>query len=133
MLQVFSKAGDIKRIVMGLDKMQSTPCGFCFVVYYTRLDTEDCCKYINGMSLDERLIRVDFDWGFRDGRQFGRGKSGGQVRGQKAPRGAILCLHRKVQRSFFGAMKVGDPFTYIHGLISSGYTSFLANNFCWNP
>lgn len=82
--QVFSKAGDIKRIVMGLDKMQSTPCGFCFVVYYTRSDTEDCCKYINGMAVDERLIRVDFDWGFRDGRQFGRGKSGGQVRGQAA-------------------------------------------------
>jgi len=78
--QVFSKAGDIKRIVMGLDKVRHTPCGFCFVVYYTRADTEDCVKYINGMALDERLIRVDFDWGFRDGRQFGRGKSGGQVR-----------------------------------------------------
>ena len=65
---------------MGLDKVRHTPCGFCFVVYYTRADTEDCVKYINGMALDERLIRVDFDWGFRDGRQFGRGKSGGQVR-----------------------------------------------------
>jgi len=64
---------------MGLDKVRHTPCGFCFVVYYTRADTEDCVKYINGMALDERLIRVDFDWGFRDGRQFGRGKSGGQV------------------------------------------------------
>ena len=93
---MFSKAGDIKRIVMGLDKMQSTPCGFCFVVYYTRADTEDCCKYINGMTLDERLIRVDFDWGFRDGRQFGRGKSGGQVRGGRGPRvlgrGLLRCL-----------------------------------------
>lgn len=42
--QVFSKVGDVKRIVMGLDKQQLTPCGFCFVVYYTRADTEDCVK-----------------------------------------------------------------------------------------
>lgn len=44
LLQVFSKVGDVKRIVMGLDKQQLTPCGFCFVVYYTRADTEDCVK-----------------------------------------------------------------------------------------
>ncbi len=79
-LQVFSKTGDIKRIVMGLDKQQKTPCGFCFVVYYTRKETEDCVKYINGTMLDDRPIRVDFDWGFQEGRQFGRGRSGGQVR-----------------------------------------------------
>lgn len=78
--EVFSKVGDIKRIVMGLDKHKLTPCGFCFVVYYTREDTEDCCKYINGTMLDDRPIRVDFDWGFVEGRQFGRGRSGGQVR-----------------------------------------------------
>ena len=30
--QVFSKVGDVKRIVMGLDKHKLTPCGFCFVV-----------------------------------------------------------------------------------------------------
>jgi len=78
--EVFSKAGDVKRIIMGLDKNRMTPCGFCFVVYYTRKDTEDCVKYLNGTILDDRPIRVDFDWGFVDGRQFGRGKSGGQVR-----------------------------------------------------
>ncbi|KAG7669923.1 hypothetical protein KSW81_008067 [Nannochloris sp. 'desiccata'] len=80
MYEVFSKTGDIKRIVMGLDKQQKTPCGFCFVVYYTRKEAEDCVKYINGTMLDDRPIRVDFDWGFVEGRQFGRGRSGGQVR-----------------------------------------------------
>lgn len=65
---------------MGLDKQQKTPCGFCFVVYYTRKEAEDCVKYINGTMLDDRPIRVDFDWGFVEGRQFGRGRSGGQVR-----------------------------------------------------
>ena len=78
--EVFSKAGDVKRIIMGLDKKKMTPCGFCFVVYYTRKDTEDCVKYLNGTIVDDRPIRVDFDWGFVEGRQFGRGKSGGQVR-----------------------------------------------------
>lgn len=78
--QVFGRTGDIKRIIMGLDKQKLTPCGFCFVVYYTRADAEDCVKYINGTMLDDRPIRVDFDWGFQEGRQYGRGRSGGQVR-----------------------------------------------------
>lgn len=78
--EVFSKVGDVKRIVMGLDKHKLTPCGFCFVVYYTREDTEDCVKYVNGTMVDDRPIRADFDWGFVEGRQFGRGRSGGQVR-----------------------------------------------------
>ncbi len=29
--------------------------------------------------MDDRPIRVDFDWGFQEGRQWGRGRSGGQV------------------------------------------------------
>ena len=37
------------------------------------------CRYINGMTLDDRPVRADYDWGFKEGRQFGRGRSGGQV------------------------------------------------------
>ena len=74
---------------MGLDKKLMTPCGFAFVVYYTREDAEDAVKYINGTVLDDRPVRADFDWGFKDGRQFGRGRSGGQAR----PRAnAVLVL-----------------------------------------
>jgi len=72
--------GDVRRVVMGLDKNTLTPCGFCFVVYYTRGDTEACVNILGGSVLDERPIRVDVDWGFQEGRQYGRGKSGGQVR-----------------------------------------------------
>lgn len=78
--ELFSRAGEIKKIIMGLDKNTKTPCGFCFVLFYSREDTEDAVKYISGTILDDRPIRVDFDWGFVDGRQWGRGKSGGQVR-----------------------------------------------------
>ncbi len=65
---------------MGLDRFNKTPCGFCFVEYYTHQDALDCMKYIGGTKLDERVIRTDLDPGFQEGRQYGRGKSGGQVR-----------------------------------------------------
>jgi nuclear cap-binding protein subunit 2 len=81
---------------MGLDRFTKTPCGFCFVEYYTHQDALDCMKYIGGTKLDERIIRTDLDPGFQEGRQYGyedfivsfetlltkfrRGKSGGQVR-----------------------------------------------------
>ncbi|KAF5732571.1 nuclear cap-binding protein subunit 2-like [Tripterygium wilfordii] len=78
--ELFSRAGEIKKIIMGLEKNSKTPCGFCFVLFYSREDTEDAVKYISGTILDDRPIRVDFDWGFQEGRQWGRGRSGGQVR-----------------------------------------------------
>lgn len=78
--QLFSKVGEVKRIIMGLDRMKKTPCGFCFVEYYSREDALDCMKFLNGTKLDERVIRTDIDPGFVTGRQFGRGRSGGQVR-----------------------------------------------------
>ncbi|KAM0684025.1 nuclear cap binding complex subunit [Mitosporidium daphniae] len=78
--EVFSKAGKIKRIIMGLDRVTKTPCGFCFVEYWLHKSALACVKYINGSMVDERVIRADLDPGFRESRQYGRGKSGGQVR-----------------------------------------------------
>ncbi|KAJ3285287.1 Nuclear cap-binding protein subunit 2 [Borealophlyctis nickersoniae] len=78
--ELFSKCGEIKRIIMGLDKYKKTPCGFCFVEYYHRADALDCMKFINGTKLDERIIRTDIDPGYKPDRQYGRGRSGGQVR-----------------------------------------------------
>ncbi|MBN3279088.1 NCBP2 protein, partial [Polyodon spathula] len=65
---------------MGLDKVKKTACGFCFVEYYTRADSEHAMRFVNGTRLDDRIIRTDWDAGFKEGRQYGRGKSGGQVR-----------------------------------------------------
>ncbi|KAH8107104.1 hypothetical protein BXZ70DRAFT_275571 [Cristinia sonorae] len=84
--ELFSKCaspeegGGIKRIIMGLDRNTRTPCGFCFVEYYTHAEALACLRYISGTKLDERIVRCDLDLGYREGRQFGRGKSGGQVR-----------------------------------------------------
>lgn len=77
---LFSKVGEIKRIIMGLDRIKKTPCGFCFVEYFTREDAEKSVQFLCDTKLDERTIRVDYDIGFKEGRQYGRGRSGGQVR-----------------------------------------------------
>ena len=64
---------------MGLDRLKKTPCGFCFVEFYSRLDAMDAMKFLNLTKVDERVVRTDVDPGFVADRQYGRGKSGGQV------------------------------------------------------
>ncbi|KAF7338406.1 Nuclear cap-binding protein subunit 2 [Mycena venus] len=66
--------GGIKRIIMGLDRNTRTPCGFCFVEYYTHAEALASMRYVSGTKLDERIIRCDLDLGYKEGRQFGRGK-----------------------------------------------------------
>lgn len=65
---------------MGLDRFNKTPCGFCFVKYSENSEAVAAVKYLNNTKLDDRVIKVDLDPGFVDGRQYGRGISGGQVR-----------------------------------------------------
>lgn len=65
---------------MGLDSQQKTPCGFCFVEYYQHKEAVRAVRFVSGTKLDERVIRCDLDPGYSEGRQYGRGKSGGQVR-----------------------------------------------------
>jgi nuclear cap-binding protein subunit 2 len=60
--ELFSSCGPLRNIVMGLDRNALTPCGFCFVEYCTRSGAEDCVKYLCGSTLDERVVRIDFDW-----------------------------------------------------------------------
>lgn len=43
---LFSRCGDIRRVIMGLDKYKKTPCGFCFVEYYARADAENCMRLV---------------------------------------------------------------------------------------
>lgn len=78
---------------MGLDKYKKTPCGFCFVEYYTRNDAEHCLRYINGTRLDDRVVRTDWDAGFIEGRQYGRGKTGGQVKSSIVN---LVFIYRKI-------------------------------------
>ena len=77
--RAFGRVGRVARVSLPRDARRR-PKGFCFVEYHNRKDAERAVKYLNGTKLDDREVRIDFDWGFQDGRQFGRGKSGGQVR-----------------------------------------------------
>ena len=88
---------------MGLDRLGETPCGFCFVEYYSHQDALDCMKYIGGTKLDERIIKTDLDPEFTEGRQYGHGKWGGQVRDKyredydEGRAGVGRAIHRELE------------------------------------
>ncbi|XP_053747259.1 nuclear cap-binding protein subunit 2-like [Panthera pardus] len=78
--ELFSRCGDVKNMFMGLDKIKKMACGFCFVEYHNRFEAENAMWCLNGTRLDDRIIHTDWDLGFRQGRQYGRPRRGGQVR-----------------------------------------------------
>jgi RNA recognition motif-containing protein len=65
---------------MGLHREKKTPCGFAFVEYFTRRACKDAEELLNGKTLENRVVKFELDPGFKEGRQFGRGRGGGQVR-----------------------------------------------------
>jgi RNA recognition motif-containing protein len=69
---------------MGLNRETMTPCGFCFVEFTTRSAAERAFRYVNKTRIDDRTVRVDWDSGFVEGRQLGRGTTGVQVRDEIA-------------------------------------------------
>lgn len=73
----------VKRVILGIDRFQKKPCGFCFVELFHRCDALRAVSMISGTQLDGKVIRVELDAGFQPGRQLGRGMSGGQVRDDK--------------------------------------------------
>ena len=84
----FSQLGRVQTIHMGLDRMKKTPCGFCFVQYCSRDDALAAVSLLSSTKLDGRVIRVELDAGFQPGRQYGRGRKGGQVRDDRKPTAA---------------------------------------------
>jgi nuclear cap-binding protein subunit 2 len=79
-IKFFSTIAPVKRVIMGLNRQNKTPCGFCFVDYYTHEDAVSAVHFLNGSKLDGRVVRIDLDPGFEEGRQYGRGLDGGQRR-----------------------------------------------------
>jgi nuclear cap-binding protein subunit 2 len=77
---LFNQIGPIKQIIMGLNRNTKTPCGFCFVDYFSHQHACDAVFFLSGIQLDERVIKVELDYGFEEGRQYGRGLEGGQRR-----------------------------------------------------
>jgi RNA recognition motif-containing protein len=87
--ETFARVGPIKKIIMGLNRESKMPCGFCFVEYFSHEHAVNCLKFVSGSHCDEQIIRCELDAGFKPGRQYGRGQSGGQVRDER--RGSILA------------------------------------------
>jgi RNA recognition motif-containing protein len=82
---------------MGLDRIKKVPCGFAFVEFRHRIDALGAVANLTGTKLDGMLIRVELDAGFKPGREYGRGTSGGQVRDDRG--GGAKNSGRKRQRS----------------------------------
>mmetsp|Transcript_4785 Transcript_4785/g.12158 ORF Transcript_4785/g.12158 Transcript_4785/m.12158 type:complete len:253 (-) Transcript_4785:114-872(-) len=89
LLQHFGQIGPVTKVVVGLDRFHKTPCGFGFVEYENRRDALDAVANLTGTKLDGRPIRVELDAGFKPGREYGRGASGGQVRDEKRKYGNV--------------------------------------------
>lgn len=89
LLQHFGQVGPVAKVVVGLDRFHKTPCGFGFVEYENRSDALAAVADLTGTKLDGRPIRVELDAGFKPGREYGRGASGGQVRDEKRKYGNV--------------------------------------------
>lgn len=97
-LSHFSQIGPVRKVVMGMDRYQHTPCGFGFVEYVHRSDAMLAVSNLSSTKLDGRIIRVELDAGFQPGRQYGRGKSGGQVRDDKRKGSGLIDQQRSNKR-----------------------------------
>lgn len=51
--------------------------------YFDHQCALDAVAFLHGTTLDERIVRVELDWGYHPSRRYGRGESGGQVRDEK--------------------------------------------------
>jgi len=77
--ELFRRFGPVKSVIMGLHRVDKTPCGFCFVEFFERQAALDAL-ILRGWRLDDHKLELDVDPGFKEGRQYGRGRQGGQVR-----------------------------------------------------
>ncbi|KAG0674507.1 nuclear cap binding complex subunit [Pichia californica] len=76
--EVFSQCGKIKKVIMGLNAHDQSPTGFCFVIFKNPSGSLNAVKYMNKTKINGKMIDIDLDPGFEDGRQYGRGENGAQ-------------------------------------------------------
>ena len=117
--ETFSRVGPIRKIIMGMNQQTKEPCGFCFVDYYSSEHAQSCLKFISGSFCFDRIIRCELDGGFKPGRQYGRGASGGQAKnekitiryetGQKRGRDSWGSDGGSIRRQSFGSDHQGTP------------------------
>lgn len=52
---------------MGLDKYKKTPCGFCFVEYYLREDSEACMRFVRFIHTSVMPCQRDIEFCYFSG------------------------------------------------------------------
>lgn len=77
---LFLIVGPIKRIIMGINKSTLIGCGFCFVEFENSCDANNSTVFFKEFFVDGSMIKVGKDWGFVEGRQYGRGIFGGSAK-----------------------------------------------------
>lgn len=81
LLELLGQCGLVKNLIMGTNRNNKKGIGFCLVDFQTRDSAAYAKDIFDGQIIDGRKVAVDWDLGFRPGRQFGRGKTTGcQVR-----------------------------------------------------
>lgn len=92
--ELFMLCGPVRRVVMGINRNTLRFCGFCFVEFYSPDAAEDAVRYLKDFRLGLSPLNVDKDYGFMEGRQYGRGVFGGRVKVDKQ----YLERHRTKRR-----------------------------------
>ena len=77
--ELFSRVAPVRRVIMGLNSNTRTPCGFAFVEMFDHEAALAAAELLNGLKLDDRIMKADLDAAFEEGRQYGRGRTGGQI------------------------------------------------------
>ena len=102
----FSQIGRIDHVRLGLHAQEKTPCGFAFVEFAEAKSALLAMVLSNGLLLDACAIRTELDPGFLHGRQFGRGKKGGQAWKEKStPRSVSGRIGRRGVQGFPGGRR----------------------------
>ena len=65
--ELFSEVGSVQTVIMGLDRLKFTPCGFAFVIFDDIESTLNAVKFTKNAILDGKRITVDLDSGFENG------------------------------------------------------------------
>lgn len=97
----------IRRVIMGLNRNNRLFCGFAFVEFYSHADCASACTAAKDMVIDGQRVSVDMDYGFVDGRQWGRGFTGGSYRKDVRKKRIRPVQAGQGQRRYFDARADG--------------------------
>lgn len=77
---MFGICGEVRRIIMGINKNKKTAAEFAFVEFYNKEDALKAVDLYRGFPLAGRTLAIDKDIGYSEGREVGRGVFGGKLK-----------------------------------------------------